>query len=103
MSNNWMTTAEAVKIIRKRKENKTMTTEERITPDYASLVIAPLWKFYEVAKHALAEMEAFSPDNRRIDRAYVENRKQHLRAEITEFEQRFPNYGRSDDDQQGRV
>ncbi len=76
-----------------------MTTKERITPDYGSLVIAPLWKFYEVAKHALAEMEALSPDDGRIDRAYVENRKQHLRADITEFEQRFPNHRGSDDDQ----
>ncbi len=61
-------------------------------PDYDLLVIAPLWKFYKATKIALAELEAIPRDTLGVDWVYFEQRKQHLQAEITEFEQRFPDY-----------
>ena len=69
------------------------------SPHNDALVIAPLWKYYQAAKTALAELEAIPRDTAGIDWTYVEQRKQHMRAEIADFEQHFPDYGREEYEQ----
>jgi hypothetical protein len=64
--------------------------------EYHSRALAPLWKFYEAAKAALAEVEALPTNAENVDWSYVNRQKQQFRREIAEFEQRFPNYRRQD-------
>ena len=70
-----------------------------LIPHNDALVIAALWKFYEAAKVALAELEAIPHDTAGVDWTYVEQRKQQMRVEIAEFEQHFPDYGREEYEQ----
>lgn len=70
----------------------------RTIPEYDSLLIGPPWQFYEAAKIALAELEAIPPDASPVDWSFIEQRKAAMRAEIADFEQRFPSYKRPSDD-----
>jgi len=89
--NNWMAGYQSVES--EPKEQAPANIANQI-PDYNSPVIVPLWKFYEAAKIALAELEAIPHDTPGIDWTYVEQRKQQMQTEIAEFEQRFPDYRR---------
>lgn len=60
--------------------------------DYNSLLIAPMWRYYEAAKIWLAELSRIPQDKTPADWAYIEQQKAKMRQESAAFEQRFPDY-----------